>query len=162
MKYKAEISIFQQKIEELSFLPRNPTVARIFRVIRLSENAGSGFDKMFGGWKSYDEVEPEVSGEVDYYKIVFPLEKVTEIRDSNAPVNAPVNAPINAPVKLTISEEEILELIENDINITYDTIAESLGKNRTTIMRNIKKLKDRGILTRIGSDKTGHWIVIRK
>ncbi|AKB26140.1 hypothetical protein MSMTP_2671 [Methanosarcina sp. MTP4] len=72
------------------------------------------------------------------------------------------NAPVNAPVKLTTSEEEILGLIKNDINITYDTIAESLGKNRTTIMRNIKKLKDGDILTRIGSDKTGHWVVTRK
>ena len=27
--------------------PRNPVLARIFRMIRLAESAGSGFDKMF-------------------------------------------------------------------------------------------------------------------
>jgi ATP-dependent DNA helicase RecG len=30
-------------------MPRNPIIARVFRAIKLSENAGSGFDKMFSG-----------------------------------------------------------------------------------------------------------------
>ena len=48
--------------------PRNPIVARIFRAIKLAENAGSGFDKMFSGWKSYYNKTPEVSGDFSYYK----------------------------------------------------------------------------------------------
>ncbi|OEC94281.1 MULTISPECIES: ATP-binding protein [Methanosarcina] len=54
-------------------MPRNPTIARIFRAIKLSENAGSGFDKMFTGWKVHYGVEPIVSGGIDFYKIEFPL-----------------------------------------------------------------------------------------
>ena len=59
-------------------MPRNSIVTRIFRVIKLSENAGSGFDKMFNGWTAYYEDEPVVSGDVDFYKITFPLVKVGE------------------------------------------------------------------------------------
>ncbi|MRG76575.1 MAG: hypothetical protein C5S33_02270, partial [ANME-2 cluster archaeon] len=47
-------------------MPRNPIVTRIFRVIKLAENAGSGFDKMITGWKAYYEDVPVVSGGVDY------------------------------------------------------------------------------------------------
>ncbi|SCA64190.1 hypothetical protein SCG7086_CM_00070 [Chlamydiales bacterium SCGC AG-110-P3] len=41
--------------------------------------------------------------------------------------------------------------------VTYDDMQEKLGENRMTIMRNIQKLKEIGILKRIGSKKTGAW-----
>ena len=36
-------------------------------------------------------------------------------------------------------------------------MAKRLNKSRTTVMRNIKKLKELNKLTRIGSDKSGYW-----
>lgn len=51
--------------------PRNPVIARIFRVIKLAETAGSGFDKMFRGWQAYYHTLPEVISGVDFYKITF-------------------------------------------------------------------------------------------
>ncbi len=53
--------------------PRNPVIARIFRVIKLAETAGSGFGKMFQGWQSHYRTQPEVTGGTDYYKITFYL-----------------------------------------------------------------------------------------
>jgi len=50
--------------------------------------------------------------------------------------------------------------VKEDPSISYDAIAEKLGKNRTTVMRNIHKMKNLGILKRIGSKKTGYWEVI--
>lgn len=40
-------------------IPRNPILAKIFRAVRLAENAGFGFDKMINGWKSYYNSEPD-------------------------------------------------------------------------------------------------------
>ena len=51
--------------------PRNPVIARIFRVIKLAETAGSGFDKMFRGWQAYYRNPPEVTSGIDFYKITF-------------------------------------------------------------------------------------------
>ncbi len=51
--------------------PRNPVIARIFRVIKLAETAGSGFDKMYRGWQAQYHRLPEVISGVDYYKITF-------------------------------------------------------------------------------------------
>lgn len=56
-------------------MPRNPTIARIFRHVRLSENIGSGFDKMIKGWMSHYKTKPEISGDFDYYKIAFRFDK---------------------------------------------------------------------------------------
>lgn len=56
-------------------MPKNPTIARIFRHVRLSENIGSGFDKMIKGWMSHYKTKPEISGDFDYYKIAFRFDK---------------------------------------------------------------------------------------
>lgn len=54
----------------------------------------------------------------------------------------------------------MLTLIAADPSISYDTIAAALGRDRTTVMRNIRALKARGTLRREGSRKTGHWVVV--
>ena len=44
--------------------------------------------------------------------------------------------------------------------LTVKEIADKLNKNESTIVRNIGKLKEQGIIERNGSDKTGCWKVI--
>jgi len=55
---------------------------------------------------------------------------------------------------------QLVARIEENPSISYDVLAEKLDKNRTTVMRNIQKLKNIGALKRIGSKKTGYWEVI--
>jgi len=55
---------------------------------------------------------------------------------------------------------QLLAWVKEDPSISYDALAEKLGKNRTIVMRNIQKMKDLGILKRIGYKKTGYWEVI--
>ena len=79
------------------------------------------------------------------------------------PFNRPkqvVNAPVNAPVKLTATQANILNLIRKDANITIEVIVQSLGKDRRTITRNIGVLREKQLLRRVGSDKTGYWEII--
>lgn len=49
--------------------------------------------------------------------------------------------------------------IRSNPAISYDVLAEMTQRDRTTVMRNIGKLKDAGILLRVGPQKTGHWEV---
>ncbi len=68
------------------------------------------------------------------------------------------DAPINAP--LTEFQVQIVDLIGENPFISYEKLAEKLNKNRTTVMRNIQKLKELGILKRFGPKKSGYWEVI--
>jgi len=54
----------------------------------------------------------------------------------------------------------LLNLIRVNPSISYDELAMLTQKDRSTVMRNIRKLKDIGILKRVGSKKTGHWEVL--
>ena len=52
---------------------------------------------------------------------------------------------------------DTVKLIEADQRITIDELALKLNKSRRTITRIIKNLQEDGTISRIGSDKTGHW-----
>ena len=53
----------------------------------------------------------------------------------------------------------ILALIKQNPSITYEDLTEKTGKSRRTISRIITELKTTGTIARVGSDKTGHWIL---
>jgi len=67
-------------------------------------------------------------------------------------------APINAP--LSDFQMHLLDLIRSNPDISYDRLAELTRKDRSTVMRNIGKLKDASILRRVGSRKAGHWEIV--
>ena len=50
--------IEELKAKDLS-LPRNPLITKLFRMVRLAENAGYGFDRIEANWKKYNNTAPE-------------------------------------------------------------------------------------------------------
>ena len=121
--------------EDFSY-PRNPTVAKIFRFIRLSETIGNGFHKMIDGWKSYYQVEPVIEGSFDYYKITFPV------------------------VQKTV--EKILQAIRENPKISIRELQIVTGLTRRGVEWNLRKLKNEGMIKRVGPAKGGHWGVIKE
>ena len=65
----------------------------------------------------------------------------------------------NSEFNLNEIQNKIIELIVNNKNITQNEIASILGKNVRTIKRSFKVLIDNNVIERIGSDKTGYWVV---
>ncbi len=65
------------------------------------------------------------------------------------------NASINA--SLSDLQIDILAIVRKNPKISYEELSAELGKDRSTIRRNIKHLKTKQILIRIGAKKTGHW-----
>lgn len=62
--------------------------------------------------------------------------------------------------ELQKSENMIIDLIKNNPSITISKIAEITGKSIRTIQLNLNKLKNDGIIKRIGSNKTGYWQIV--
>ncbi|GHV03304.1 hypothetical protein FACS1894211_15950 [Clostridia bacterium] len=67
------------------------------------------------------------------------------------------NALVNAPVKLSKTQTAILEMLKEDNTLTREIMCERLGKDIGTIKRAIKALREKDLLERKGSDKTGYW-----
>ena len=60
------------------------------------------------------------------------------------------------------SSQKILELISASPNITISEIADRLGMTKRGVDKNIKRLKEQGIIRRVGPDKGGHWEVVEQ
>ncbi len=61
----------------------------------------------------------------------------------------------DAPIKASLSDLQVqlLDFIRSNRTVPYDELADMTQKDRTTVMRNIGKLKDAAILRRAGSKK---------
>ena len=57
-------------------------------------------------------------------------------------------------------DKKILAVIRNNPHIKRPDIISSLDIGKSTLDRSLKKLKDAGLLKRIGSNKTGYWKVL--
>ena len=127
-------------------LPRNPLITKIFRIIDLAENAGYGFDKMFKGWSSYYAQKPVVSTGLDYYRIEFFFGGKDTVK---------------VPEKVTVNQNAILSELSKDPHITAKKLSAIIGISERKIKENLSKLKEKGLIKRIGPDKGGHWEVVK-
>ena len=83
----------------------------------------------------------------------------TDKEQQNEGVNDSVNEMVKLGVKLGVNQIEILKYIELDNYITIREMSQKINISETAVQNNIKKLKNSGILERVGSDKTGYWKV---
>lgn len=58
--------------------------------------------------------------------------------------------------------DTVFSLVKQNKNITATEISERLNISLSTAKRKIKELKEKGIVERIGSDKTGYWKIIEQ
>ena len=90
------------------------------------------------------------------------LEQISEYKKSMSDDTLKVkNDTLNDTIKLSDKECAIFELIKSDLNINTDQIVEKTGFGRATVMRAIKVLKEKRLVERTGSKKTGHWEVVK-
>ncbi len=78
-------------------------------------------------------------------------EAVQEFKDNQGVVGSPLSAPLSA------TEQATLEAIRKNPYATYQEIAGKIQKTPKTVQRTLASLKERGLISRSGSDKTGHW-----
>ena len=63
--------------------------------------------------------------------------------------------------RVTENERAVLLLLEEDPGYTMQQLAERLSLSRKSIASRLKKLKEKGAIERVGSDRSGYWKVNR-
>ena len=147
---------------------RNPILVEVLRDYGYVDARGMGIrTKVIPLMKQHVGQEPLFEATDDFVKTIL-----TGIKKQNEPENAPINRKIsdresskvhnarkdadkNAP--LTDLQMQIMNLVGRTPTISYDDLVARTAKDRSTIMRNIGKLKMRGLLRQVGSKKTGQW-----
>lgn len=57
---------------------------------------------------------------------------------------------------------QILELIKNNPKITLQEIAEKTNRSKRAIEMQVKKLRETGVLKRVGATKNGYWEIVEE
>ena len=128
---------------------RNQRMQNMFRMIGYGENLGSGFPLILNAWNEKHWIRPELVEQPELMQV-----KLTLYFE-----NDPVNDPVNDTVKLTDRQNMILQMFDEDKTLSKERLCEKMGLSKATIKREIAYLKSIGKLKRIGSDKTGYWLV---
>jgi len=63
--------------------------------------------------------------------------------------------------KLTANQQKIIDFIQKEPTISAKELSKLIGISQRKIEENLSKLKEKGLLRRIGADRGGHWEVIR-
>ena len=131
--------------------PRNSTLMRIFLNMGLTEHTGHGVPTII---KKYGKEVYDITD--NYIKCRIPYdEKVLEMSRQNVGVNVSTNVGINT------TEKAILGILIENPQITVEEMAVKVGVTRRTIERTLVSLKNKGLIERIGSSKSGSWSVIK-
>lgn len=186
-------------------IPRNPILAKLFRMVKLAENAGYGFDKIEDNWKAYNNSAPDYI--INFDSVIVKLQTHVNVQKEE-PLeiladfgNLSERLAIPAEENLTFlrskygvitehlrgkfgqssdevrskfgvnsdktdfifreNETFILFLISVDATVTAKQMAAILGVSSRTIEKQLAKLKSDNRITRIGSDKTGSWKILK-
>lgn len=148
--------------------PKNPPISKVFREIGLADELGSGMRNTYKYTKMYSGGEPQFV-EGDVFRITIPLSEVATATvgpilstSSSEVISEAINGVINGAIKLTDNERNVLYAISKNPHITKSVLISTLGISKGTVDRTIKTLKEKKLLERIGSNKTGYWKVIVK
>lgn len=128
-------------------MPRNPSIIRLFRHPKLSENAGYGIDKI-SGWKKLTGKSVIFDSDMLISTVTYPLTTTKDSRRIGE--NNGVNGENN-------DEKKVLDIIRQTPSITQPLIAAQTGFSTRKVNRLISSLRTKKKIVRIGKTKGGHW-----
>ena len=126
-------------------MPRNRELMRIFKDLQFVENLGSGIHRILS---KYDKSIFKISE--NFIEICFPFHEDYQPEPKVRLVDGLVDG-------LVESQRKIVELIDSNPKISKKEMAKAIGISTTAIDKNISVLKEKNIIQRVGSDRSGYW-----
>lgn len=113
------------------------------------EEVGSGLVKVYQYCKAYTGFDPVIEDGEDIFKVSIK----TNFFEDTFPKEERI-VPAETRVKTRV---KIIELINNNPNITREEMAKELNLTLKGIEWQIKNLQKNNIIERVGADKGGYW-----
>ncbi len=126
---------------------------KFFVNIGYADSLGSGVRNLYKYTKIYSNAEPNFE-ENDVFRLSVPMRPagatLTSDRESNEVTEV--------TEKVTdVTEKKIIELLKDNSKYKTAELAEMLDISRKTVSIKLKKLREKGIIERVGSDRKGYW-----
>ena len=132
---------------------RNKNIVRLLEEKgNIIENRHTGIATMREEMKKMGLLEPEFVSLRGDFKVIFRKERI-----KNGEQSISQEFTDKFTDKFTESEQKILDELVKNPYITQTKLSELIGISKRSIIKNMKNLKDKGIIYREGSDRKGYW-----
>lgn len=125
------------------------------------EHVGSGFKRIQDSLQEYGLGNITLDVNVFWFSVTFRRTGIASetIYETGGKPDSKSGARLGN--ELGDHEREIMRLIFDNSRISTTMIAESINLSSTSVGNIIKKLKDKGILERMGTARSGYWKIVR-
>jgi len=166
-----DVFVFDDLKKDHSSHPKNPLIADAFYYTRYIERMGTGIQDMTRRCLEYGLPEPEFRMRDGFVATIYRkkglafekvndenfTEKDTEKIAERDTVKDTERDTVKDTEKISLIQEIILQKISNNKHITISELSEKVKINIRNVKNNIAKLKSKGLIERIGTDKSGYW-----
>ena len=165
---------------------RNRAIAHVFNQMGLVESWGTGIKRIMEAAENYELPTPQIQVFDDMFRVNLYRRPIAEtwvssyndfVREGQSDFGYAYekfgedskkvrrkfgeSSEKNA-VKLNGTQRKMLELILKNSSISAKALSEILSVSSRAVEKNMKILKDQGLLIRHGSPKSGYWEVIKE
>jgi len=156
---------------EHNSLPRNPKIAKACFMAGYIDTWGRGTLKIYNSCKEHGLPEPDILEKDGGFMVA--LKKAAQVTDEGGVIGSEKGGAIDGQDGLVDrlvdrlvdglveSQQKIIKLIQSNPNILIAEMANQIGISKTAIDKNLKILKSKKIIRRVGNSKTGHWEILR-
>jgi len=145
---------------------RNRRIGDFLKELHLTEGRNTGFGKIASALEYNGSPPPLFETDDERLSFVTIISKHPEFigGSTNVLKNVPDNVLKNVPDNVQLNkrktrQEHIVKILQENGNLTADSLAISLNVSRKTIQRDLTFLKEKGQIKRSGSSINGHWVV---
>ena len=138
--------------------PYNPNIAYVFYLAGFIESWGRGVEKICNALRAENLPMPEYTvnpGDI-MIKFTGPEDRIIRVTDK---VTNQVTGEVTDNV--TDRERQLLHLLIEDPGYTMPQLAVKMTVSRKTVAGYLKNLKERGVIERVGTTRSGHWEILR-
>ena len=125
--------------------PRNPSIAKMFRLAKLAETVGFGLKTIYS-WENYANTKVEITSEIDCSTVTFIFKTTTKTdRKTNRKTDRK-------------TDRKIINAIMDNSQIPVKDLAQIVGLSLSGLKYHLRKMTKLGVITRVGT-KGGYWII---
>jgi len=142
-------------IDDVASIRRNPVICDIFSRLRLMERRGSGLRKIIDQYP--ENAAPSFRSTEQSFVVTLKNlnhEKVSTTLGDEVGVENGDDISIGNNVVM------ILSAISEEPGITQKNLASKTGLSTRTVSREIREIRDAGVIRRVGSDRSGYWDIV--
>ena len=156
--------------------PNNPNFVAALRSLGIIDGWGNGVSRIRMSCMEAGTPEPIFELRDDETMVCFPMDSDSLLTASITHANAINAAPVaradlpevqqtararatQQDTSLTLNDEKVLAMLDIDGRLTAPRIAKNLNISESTVRRSFRRLRDLGLIDRVGSDKSEFWQV---